>query len=175
MVFEYLADDGDASRQSRCLLGDNIVNDRQHLLVKRELFIVWQASDTVNINPALPGFKEAHHGRLDNMVSAFMGSLLRQIQPASTSNAMSQFASNTPLLTESLPGSSIQSGAHSPQPPPLGMTPASRYDSNLRVMRRRDPSILSIIDQFSHVCVYQHNGNNWEKHGVEGSMFLFER
>jgi hypothetical protein len=34
---------------------------------------------------------------------------------------------------------------------------------------------LSIIDQFSHVCVYYHNGDGWEKHGFEGTMFLFER
>jgi Dcp1-like decapping family len=55
------------------------------------------------------------------------------------------------------------------------MTPASRYDHNLKVLRRRDPSIVSIFDQFSHVCVYHHNGKKWEKHGFEGSMFLYER
>ncbi|KAH7882466.1 hypothetical protein F5I97DRAFT_370510 [Phlebopus sp. FC_14] len=71
-----------------------------------------------------------------------------------------------------------------PPPPPqqqqqghsqLGMSPASRYNSNLKVVRRRDPSIVSIFDQFSHVCVYHHNGDKWEKQGYEGSMFLYER
>jgi hypothetical protein len=55
------------------------------------------------------------------------------------------------------------------------MTPASRYNHNLKVLRRRDPSIVSIFDQFSHVCVYHHNGEKWEKQGFEGSMFLYER
>lgn len=55
------------------------------------------------------------------------------------------------------------------------MSPASRYNHNLKVLRRRDPSIVSIFDQFSHVCVYHHNGNKWEKQGFEGSMFLYER
>ncbi|KZT22779.1 hypothetical protein NEOLEDRAFT_1243715 [Neolentinus lepideus HHB14362 ss-1] len=57
----------------------------------------------------------------------------------------------------------------------LGMSAASRYQHNLKVLRRRDPSILSIFDQFSHVCLYHHNGKAWEKKGFEGSMFLFER
>ncbi|KAF9239261.1 hypothetical protein BU15DRAFT_88055 [Melanogaster broomeanus] len=65
-------------------------------------------------------------------------------------------------------------------PPPqvqsnLGMSPASRYMANLKVVRRRDSSIVSIFDQFSHVCVYHHNGDKWEKQGYEGSMFLYER
>ncbi|KAF8067884.1 hypothetical protein FPV67DRAFT_1765394 [Lyophyllum atratum] len=59
--------------------------------------------------------------------------------------------------------------------PSLGMTPASRYQHNLKVLRRRDPSIVSIFDQFSHVCLYHHNGTKWEKQGYEGSMFLYER
>ncbi|KAG6329469.1 hypothetical protein ID866_9620, partial [Astraeus odoratus] len=59
--------------------------------------------------------------------------------------------------------------------PHLGMSPASRYSANMKVMRRRDPSIVSIFDQFSHVCVYHHNGDKWEKQGYEGSMFLYER
>ncbi|KAG6888805.1 hypothetical protein C0995_005825 [Termitomyces sp. Mi166 len=60
-------------------------------------------------------------------------------------------------------------------PPGTGMSPASRYQHNLKVLRRRDPSITSIFDQFSHVCVYHHNGTKWEKLGYEGSMFLYER
>ncbi|KAG9311631.1 hypothetical protein JVU11DRAFT_7863 [Chiua virens] len=47
--------------------------------------------------------------------------------------------------------------------------------SNMKVIRRRDSSIVSIFDQFSHVCVYHHNGDKWEKQGFEGSMFLYER
>ncbi|KDQ60328.1 hypothetical protein JAAARDRAFT_191720 [Jaapia argillacea MUCL 33604] len=61
------------------------------------------------------------------------------------------------------------------QPPNLGMSPEARYAHNLKVLRRRDPSIVSIFDQFSHVCLYHHNGKKWEKKGFEGSMFLFER
>ncbi|KAK7047787.1 hypothetical protein VNI00_006115 [Paramarasmius palmivorus] len=57
----------------------------------------------------------------------------------------------------------------------MGMSPASIYEHNLKVLRRRDSSIVSIFDQFSHVCVYHHNGEKWEKHGYEGSMFLYER
>ncbi|KDQ33634.1 hypothetical protein PLEOSDRAFT_152720 [Pleurotus ostreatus PC15] len=60
-------------------------------------------------------------------------------------------------------------------PVKMGMSPATRYNSNLKVLRRRDPSIVSIFDQFSHVCVYHHNGDKWEKQGYEGSMFLYER
>ncbi|TFK75505.1 hypothetical protein BDN72DRAFT_831759 [Pluteus cervinus] len=59
--------------------------------------------------------------------------------------------------------------------PGLGMSLVSRYNYNLKVLRRRDPSIVTIFDQFSHVCIYHHNGNNWEKQGFEGSMFLYER
>ncbi|KAF7318241.1 hypothetical protein HMN09_00332600 [Mycena chlorophos] len=57
----------------------------------------------------------------------------------------------------------------------LGMSPEARYEHNLKVLRRRDPSIISIFDQFTHVCVYHHNGEGWEKNGYEGSMFLYER
>ncbi|KAF8636045.1 hypothetical protein AX17_003840 [Amanita inopinata Kibby_2008] len=57
----------------------------------------------------------------------------------------------------------------------MGMSPMSRYNHNLKVLRRRDPSIVSIFDQFSHVCVYHHNGKKWEKQGFEGSMFLYDR
>jgi hypothetical protein len=63
----------------------------------------------------------------------------------------------------------------SPNPTAAGMSPSSRYNHNLKVLRRRDPSIVSIFDQFSHVCLYHHNGEKWEKKGYEGSMFLYER
>ncbi|KAH9918642.1 uncharacterized protein B0H18DRAFT_957816 [Fomitopsis serialis] len=56
----------------------------------------------------------------------------------------------------------------------LGLTPAI-YENNLKVLRRREPSIVSIFDQFSHVCVYHYHANKWEKQGYEGSMFLFEK
>nr|VWP02537.1 Phosphodiesterase (EC [Ganoderma boninense] len=56
----------------------------------------------------------------------------------------------------------------------LGMLPAV-YQSNMKVLLRREPSITAIIDHFSHVCLYHHNGQKWEKHGYEGSMFLFEK
>ena len=62
-----------------------------------------------------------------------------------------------------------------PIPTTAGMSPGSRYNHNLKVLRRRDPSIVSIFDQFSHVCLYHHNGEKWEKKGYEGSMFLYER
>ena len=63
----------------------------------------------------------------------------------------------------------------SPNPTAAGMSPSSRYNHNLKVLRRRDPSIVSIFDQFSHVCLYHYNGEKWEKKGYEGSMFLYER
>ncbi|KAI0044785.1 hypothetical protein FA95DRAFT_1574238 [Auriscalpium vulgare] len=75
-----------------------------------------------------------------------------------------QRAKETPLTGEQVPPL-----------PGTGMTPASRYAQNLKVLRRHDPSIVSIFDQFSHVCLYHHNGEKWEKKGFEGSMFLFER
>ncbi|EMD31934.1 hypothetical protein CERSUDRAFT_119266 [Gelatoporia subvermispora B] len=56
----------------------------------------------------------------------------------------------------------------------LGMSSAV-YENNMRVLLRREPSITSIFDQFSHVCVYSYNGSKWERGGYEGSMFLFER
>ncbi|KAH8083305.1 hypothetical protein BXZ70DRAFT_958387 [Cristinia sonorae] len=74
---------------------------------------------------------------------------------------------------------------HPPQPfrPPTSSPQLKRqhevasnsiYQNNLTVLRRRDPSIESIIDQFSHVCLYQFNGSRWLKEGFEGSMFLVE-
>ncbi|PPQ93754.1 hypothetical protein CVT25_008134 [Psilocybe cyanescens] len=72
-------------------------------------------------------------------------------------------SSTTPLTTQ------IPAGVS------LGMSPASRYNHNIKVLRRRDPSIMSIFDQFSFVCLYNHDGEKWLKHGFEGTMFLFER
>ena len=44
-------------------------------------------------------------------------------------------------------------------------------------MLRREPSITGTVDQFSHVCLYRFDGDGkkWEKHGYEGSMFIFEK
>ncbi|KAI0795675.1 hypothetical protein C8Q75DRAFT_803541 [Abortiporus biennis] len=50
----------------------------------------------------------------------------------------------------------------------------SIYQNNMTVLRRRDPSITAILDQFPHVCLYHFNGVKWEKQGFEGSMFLVE-
>ncbi|KAI0088441.1 hypothetical protein BDY19DRAFT_891623 [Irpex rosettiformis] len=52
----------------------------------------------------------------------------------------------------------------------------SIYHNNLTVLKRGDPTIVSIIDQFSHVCLYNYNGRTqkWAKEGYEGSMFVVE-
>ncbi|KAF8526528.1 Dcp1-like decapping family-domain-containing protein [Hysterangium stoloniferum] len=55
------------------------------------------------------------------------------------------------------------------------MPPSSRYLHNLRVIQRHDPTITTLFDQFPHVCVYHHKGDEWQKKGCEGAMFLFER
>ncbi|KAL5498729.1 hypothetical protein ACEPAH_2084 [Sanghuangporus vaninii] len=58
----------------------------------------------------------------------------------------------------------------------VGMTPAERYYKNLRVLRRRDPHIVSIFDQFAHVTVYYMvDDMNMERAGYEGTLFFFER
>ncbi|KAH9477718.1 hypothetical protein JR316_0009944 [Psilocybe cubensis] len=91
----------------------------------------------------------------------------RKLPPQSTTTTqqMNQppSSSSTPLTTQ------IPAGVS------LGMSPASRYNHNIKVLRRRDPSIMSIFDQFSFVCLYHHDGEKWLKHGFEGTMFLFER
>ncbi|KAI5118601.1 hypothetical protein M0805_004176 [Coniferiporia weirii] len=67
-----------------------------------------------------------------------------------------------------------------PTPEPsgdIGMSPASRYYKNLRVLRRYDPHIVSIFDQFAHVTLYYQDeeGGKYERGGYEGVMFFFER
>lgn len=53
----------------------------------------------------------------------------------------------------------------------------SIYQHNLNVIKRRDPSIVSILDQFSHVCLYNFDGkaNKWLREGHEGSIFIVEQ
>ncbi|KAH9855636.1 hypothetical protein C2E23DRAFT_814135 [Lenzites betulinus] len=85
----------------------------------------------------------------------------------STSNAQGQNNiqhAPTPVQRIQTPGTDGQ----------MGIQPTV-YQSNMKVLLRREPSITAIIDQFSHVCLYHHNGQKWEKHGYEGSMFLFEK
>ncbi|EED78637.1 predicted protein [Postia placenta Mad-698-R] len=55
-----------------------------------------------------------------------------------------------------------------PARPTSGMMSDATYANNMKVLRRRDPSIVKIADAFSHVCVYHHNGSKWEKQGFEG-------
>ena len=101
---------------------------------------------------------------------------LRQNPPPSTSISQMDSQSTLPRTPQRTPAQ--EQDPFGPQSPPtasLGMSPASRYNYNLKVLRRRDPSIISIFDQFSHVCIYHHDGQQWSKHGYEGSMFLFER
>jgi hypothetical protein len=82
---------------------------------------------------------------------------------------MFSVANNTPNKRVSR-----QRSASSAQAPP-GMSIQSRYNQNLKVLRRRDPSIVSIFDQFTYVCLYRHDDGKWNKIGYEGAMFLYER
>ena len=49
------------------------------------------------------------------------------------------------------------------------------YQNNMTVLRRRDPTITTILDSFSHVCLYHFSGSKWKRLGFEGSMFLVEQ
>jgi hypothetical protein len=51
----------------------------------------------------------------------------------------------------------------------------SKYQQNLNNLRRRDPTVTSILHQFSHVCLYQHDEDGWKKNGMEGPMLVVER
>ncbi|KAG1850308.1 hypothetical protein C8R48DRAFT_662864 [Suillus tomentosus] len=99
-----------------------------------------------------------------------MGPPRRARSNSSVSTHSQQHRHRQPQLLEPTPPETMPSTQSH-----LGMSPQSRYLSNMKVVRRRDPSIVSIFDQFSHVCVYHHNGDKWEKQGYEGSMFLYER
>ncbi|PPQ70982.1 hypothetical protein CVT24_009937 [Panaeolus cyanescens] len=72
----------------------------------------------------------------------------------------------------------INNNSHPPPPSSSSrptMSSAARYAFNLKAIRKRDPTIVSIFDTLPHVCVYHFQDNKWSKHGFEGSMFLFER
>ncbi|KAH9038523.1 Dcp1-like decapping family-domain-containing protein, partial [Lactarius pseudohatsudake] len=72
---------------------------------------------------------------------------------------------------------SESSPSHSPssKSQPQSMTAAARYQKNLKSLRRIDPTIVSIVDQFSHICLYRLHEGKWQKDGFEGASFLFER
>ncbi|KAF8267169.1 Dcp1-like decapping family-domain-containing protein [Lactarius quietus] len=75
---------------------------------------------------------------------------------------------------------SESSPSHSPASKPqlqaqTAMTAAARYQKNLKSLRRIDPTIVSIVDQFSHICLYRLHEGKWQKDGFEGASFLFER
>lgn len=53
--------------------------------------------------------------------------------------------------------------------------PEARASFNLKVLRRHDPSIVSIVETASFVVLYNYNGGEWTKTGVEGPLFLFRR
>ncbi|KAJ1643806.1 hypothetical protein IWQ61_010487, partial [Dispira simplex] len=48
---------------------------------------------------------------------------------------------------------------------------------NLNGLQRYDPTITRIIDQTSHVVIYYYDtqANRWEKEGVEGALFFYQR
>ena len=75
-----------------------------------------------------------------------------------------------PKSKSKMPQSPAPNGGAGP-----GMSTESRYYLNLRLLQKRDPTITSIFDQFSHVCVYKHGSGKWDRFGCEGSMLLFER
>ncbi|KAH8984903.1 Dcp1-like decapping family-domain-containing protein [Lactarius akahatsu] len=80
--------------------------------------------------------------------------------------------SNARPQSESSPSHSFSS---KPQPQAQSMTAAARYQKNLKSLRRIDPTIVSIVDQFSHICLYRLHEGKWQKDGFEGASFLFER
>ena len=82
--------------------------------------------------------------------------------------------SNTCFQSESSPSHSPASKPPQPQTQ-SAMTADARYQKNLKSLRRIDPTILSIVDQFSHICLYRLHEGKWLKDGFEGASFLFER
>lgn len=73
--------------------------------------------------------------------------------------------------------SSFTSSITLPQLSEIPMTPTSRNMRNLKVLHRHDPTIHTVIDQFSLVTVYElsRTTQEWETIGCEGPGFIFER
>ena len=59
----------------------------------------------------------------------------------------------------------------------IPMSPASRNSKNLEILHRHDPSIHTVISQFSLVALYELESttSDWESMNCEGPMFIFER
>lgn len=57
------------------------------------------------------------------------------------------------------------------------MDTAQRHAINLSVLKRHDSSITNIIESSSHVVVYnfEEKLKEWQKKGIEGTMFIFNR
>lgn len=99
------------------------------------------------------------------------------------SNGPSKRSKPTPLSPTKQRSHPESTPAHLPVPEPqtpptqstTALTAAARYEKNLNCLRRVDPTIVSIIDQFSHICLYRLHEGKWQKDGHEGASFLFER
>jgi hypothetical protein len=48
-------------------------------------------------------------------------------------------------------------------------------ESKQPTSQRSWPTIVSILDKFSHICLYRLHEGKWQKDGFEGASFLFER
>lgn len=57
----------------------------------------------------------------------------------------------------------------------MASIPEARTAFNLKVLRRHDPSIVTIFETASFVVLYNYNDGEWTKTGVEGPLFLFRR
>lgn len=57
----------------------------------------------------------------------------------------------------------------------MSSTLSARTSLNLKVLRRHDPSIVTILETASFVVLYNYNDGEWTKTGVEGPLFLFRR
>ena len=64
-----------------------------------------------------------------------------------------------------------------PQLSEVPMSPSSRNLRNLKVLHRHDPTIHTVIDQFSLVTLYEisRTTQEWDNMGCEGPLFIFER
>ncbi|XP_034367643.1 mRNA-decapping enzyme 1B isoform X8 [Arvicanthis niloticus] len=58
-----------------------------------------------------------------------------------------------------------------------GGLPGKGHDISLAALRRHDPYISRIVDVASQVALYTfgHRANEWEKTGVEGTLFVYTR